>query len=238
MQHKTLLLTALLILATLLSACVTVNPQTGNVPRTLSVNGSARITLTPDIAYISTGVHTESENAQEAVASNTTQAQKVIDALKALGLDDKDIQTTNFNVYPSQQYDNEGRPTVLKFMVDNTVYVTLRDLSKVGEALAASVDAGANNIYGIQFDVEDKTAALSEARKAAVADAKRQAEELAQASGATLGAVQTISFYNPYPTPIMDAKGGGGYDMANAAVPVSPGQMTITVDVSVIYEIK
>lgn len=237
MRHKLVLLIAALILPVVLSACVSVSQPTQPITRTLNVNGTAQVVLTPDIAYISIGVHTENADAKEAVAANNSQAQRVSDAIKALGVDEKDIQTTNFSIYPQQQYDQNGQLTGTVFVVDNTVYITLRDLAKIGDILGAAVDAGANNIYGIQFDVADKTEALAQGRKLAVENAQKQAEELAQAAGVTLGPIQSINFYNAYPVPVtMDGKGGG--EMVGAAVSISPGQMTITVDVNIIYEIR
>jgi hypothetical protein len=209
------------------------------VTRTVTVSGSGKVYLTPDIAYITIGVHTEGDNAAEAVASNNAQAQKVIDALKAEGIADKDIQTTNFSIYPQQEYDTEGKPTgKVKYIVDNSVFVTVRDIDKVGDVLDAAVTAGANSISGIQFDVADKTAALSEARKAAVEDANVKAEELASAAGVTLGEVQTISEYTSGgPQPMYDMRAAA--PMAEAAsVPVQAGQMLLTVEVTLVYEIR
>jgi uncharacterized protein YggE len=118
--------------------------------------------------------------------------------------------------------------------------VTIHDLTKIGGILTAATQAGANNIYGIQFDVADKNTALAGARKAAVENAKQQADELAQAAGVTLGAVQSINYYNNYPSPVMmDGKGGGSPMTYQAAsVPVNPGQLTFTVDVNIVYEIQ
>lgn len=207
--------------------------------RTLYVTGTGRATLSPDIAYVNIGVHTENADVAEALATNKAQAQKVADAIRALGVADKDIQTTNFNIYPIQQYGPNGEVQSTKYAVDNTVYVTVRDLSKLGALLDAAVKAGANNINGVQFDVEDKTAALSDARKAAVKDAQGQAQELAAAAGVTLGAVQSINTSNnSTPIPIYAKGMGGGVAAASADVPVSPGQLIITVDVNITYEIQ
>ena len=246
MKNKTFIYYALFILAILLSAC---GPQTVEAAktsqeiaqppvRTLNVNGSAKVQLSPDIAYISIGVHTENENANKAMNSNNTQATKVIEAIKALGVDPKDIQTTNFSIYPSQQYGPSGEMLGLKYIVDNTVYVTLRDIAKIGDLLGAATEAGANTISGISFDVADKSAALSEARKNAVEDARKTAEELAQAAGVTLGPIQSINYSNYMPTPVyMDAKGGNAA-MAAAPVPIQSGTLTISVDVNIVFEIK
>jgi hypothetical protein len=209
--------------------------------RSLVVSGTGRATLTPDIAYVNIGVHTESADVAEALASNTAQAQKVADAIRALGVDAKDIQTTNFNIYPIQTYGPNNQVTGTKYAVDNTVYVTVRDLSKLGNLLDTVVKNGANNINGVQFDVADKSAALSDARKAAVKDAQTQAQELAAAAGVTLGAVQSINTSNnSMPIPMYSGFGMGGGDARAAAaqVPVSSGQLIITVDVNLVYEIK
>ena len=245
MRNKTLLLTVLTLMVLLVSACaptqaVNQTPQNQQTPRTLNVSGSARVTAVPDIAYVSVGVHSENEQAAQAVADNNVQAQAIVDALKGMGIEEKDIQTLGFNIYPQDQYNPEGQKTGTRFIVDNTVYVTVRDISKVGDILGAAIGAGANSVYGIQFDLADKTALISEARKLAVANAQAQAQELAEAAGVTLGEVQSLSYYNNIPTPIYDNKGVGGgaaVEMA-AGVPVSPGQLTITADVSISYLIR
>lgn len=249
MRTKTYFIVSILVLAALLTGCAgaafaqsetpAAQGDEAKVTRTVTVTGSGKVYLTPDIAYITIGVHTEGENAAEAVASNNAQAQEVIDALLAQGIAERDIQTTNFSIYPQQEYDTEGKPTgKIKYIVDNSVFVTVRDITNVGDVLDAAVQAGANTISGIQFDVEDKTAALSEARKAAVADAGVKAEELASAAGVTLGDVQTISEYTSGgPQPMYDMRAAA--PMAEAAsVPIQTGQMLLTVEVNIVYEIR
>ena len=252
MRNKFFFLTSILIIASLLSGCAGTAYAQGSTPatgandepkqvyRTLTVSGSGKAYLTPDIAYINIGVHTEGANAADTVADNNTQTSKIIAALKGFGIADKDLQTVNFSIYPQPQYDLEGKPTgEIKYMVDNTVYVTMRDLGKVGDLLDTAVKAGANNIYGIQFDVADKSKALSEARKAAVANARAVAEELAAAAGVSLGAVQTINVYGgSAPIPVYQAKMAEVSMAADSSVPVQPGEMVITVEVNVVYEIQ
>ncbi len=208
--------------------------------RTMNVNGTGKAYLTPDIAYINIGVQTENKDASEAVASNNTQVTKVTAALKAAGVAEKDIQTTNFSIYPQPKYDDKGQPTgEITYVVQNTVSVTVRDLTKIGDLLDAAVKAGANNIYGIQFDVLDKSAALTLAREEAVKNAQVAANDLAKASGVTLGAIQTISSYGGgSPVYLSEGKGGGMAVAEAASVPVSAGQMVLTVDVNIVYEIR
>ena len=243
MKIKTLFVSVILLAAIALSACGPATIVANPVPpqRTMNVNGTGMVMLTPDIAYINIGVHTELPTAADAVSSNTTQTQQVVDAIKSMGVDAKDIRTTNFSIYANTQTDPQtGARTGTTYVVDNTVYVTVRKLDTLGDLLDASVKAGANSINSIQFDVQDKTAAIKQARDAAVKDARTQADELASASGVTLGDLQTVSFYDSVPTPMADSfgKGGGAVMNAAAAVPVSAGQLTITVTVNMVYEIK
>lgn len=239
MRTKFVVISILLISAALLSAC-SGTVQFGQAqPRTINVTGNAQVILAPDIAYISIGVHTEAQTAKDAVASSNTQTQAVIDAIKAQGVDAKDIQTTNFSVYQQIKTGPNGENQGNYFVTDNTVYVTMRDLTKIGSILDASIAAGANNIYGITFDVQNKDAATQTGRDQAMADALAQAEQLAKAAGASLGPVQSITYYSNTPTPIYyDTKaapagvGGGG------SVPISSGQLTLTVTVNVTYGLK
>jgi uncharacterized protein len=210
--------------------------------RTVSVTGNGQVFLVPDVAYVYIGVHSQSEKVTEALSQNNEQRQAVSDALKKIGVEAKDIQTTSFNIYPQQQYEpNSGKVTGTTYMIDNTVYVTVRDLAKLGDLLDAVVRSGANSINGINFDVVDKESAMSEARGKAIANARKQAEELAKASGVTLGDVQAITTSSNGSTFMPKENygmGGGGGMAASAPVPVSAGQLVLTVDVSLTYVIK
>ena len=242
MRKKTILLSVLMLLGLVLSACSGVAAAQSSTPagspqRTISVTGNGQIYLQPDIANITIGVHTEGEDVSKAVSQNNSQIQKVIDQIKSMGVADKDIQTSNFNIYQMQQYDKAtGSSTGSTYAVDNTVLVTLRDLSKIGDLLNAVVTSGANSIQGIQFDVADKSKAQSEARQAAVDDARNQAEQLAKAAGLQLGDIQSISASANYPIPYYAGKGGAAE--APAAVPISPGQVGVSVDVTIVYQIQ
>jgi hypothetical protein len=243
MRNKLYFVVALVLVAAIMSAFTGIPDFQGKnlqvsgteTPRTLNVTATGKAYLTPDVAYINIGVHTENADAAEAVASNNSQSQKVADALERFDIDPLDIQTTNFSIYPQQQYDPNGKLTGLIYFVDNTVFVTVRDLSKLGDVIGAAVDAGANSINSIQFDAADRTKALSEARKAAVTEALAQARELATAAGVTLGDIQNINSYGVgMPMPVYEAKGIGG----GGAVPVSPGQLVLTVDVNIVFLIE
>lgn len=251
MSKNLVLIGSLIVLALVVAACGTVPAQPGVTSvlaadngeqsiRTMTVSGTGVVTMTPDIAYITIGVHTEGGDASEAVSENNTQTEAVIDALQASGVDEVDIQTTNFSIFPQQQFDDRGSPTgEITYIVNNSVYVTVRDLDSIGDVLNAAVSAGANQVSGIQFDVADKTDAIAEAQEMAVANANAQAENLAQAAGLELGEIRTInSFGGAVPFVKYDGIGGGAAVAEAAAVPVSTGQMVISIEVSVVYEVR
>ncbi len=240
MKVKYFLLIAVALLS-VFSLSAFVNPGGAGAddsPRTISVTGNGKAYLKPDMATINIGVHSENENVAQALSDNTSASQAVADALAGFGVDPKDIQTTNFSVYPNQQYGPMGEMLGIKYMVDNTVLITVRELDKLGEILSAVVSKGANSIYGITFDVADRSAALTEARNAAVTDARKQADALAAAAGVKVGQVMNLSVSSySQPVPMYNGYGmGGGMDMA--APPIAGGQLVVSVDAYVTYEMK
>jgi hypothetical protein len=226
----------------LLSACSESQSEptpTGTPPpRSITVSGSGKVFMTPDIATISIGIHTEDESATRAVDNNNAQVLEVTQVLITMGLEEEDIQTSSFNISAQLRGGDRGVQEETYYIVDNTVFVTVRDLEQLGEIMGAVVEAGANSIFGIQFDVDDKTEALSRARRAAVKDAQSKAEELAQAAGVTLGEVQVINEFGGDPVPVFEGEGNGAIDASSEQEPVSIGQLSLTVDVSVVYDIQ
>lgn len=237
MRNKFILMAAFAILALALAAC----SASGTSPmatRTISVNGTGSVYLTPDIAYINIGVHTDNPDVGQAVDQNNQRSQAVIQAIKSLGVADKDIQTANFNVSESMQTDpNTGAQTGVQYLVDNTVNVTMRDLSKLSDLLDAAIQAGANNINGVNFDLADRSQAVQQARLLAVKNAHDLAVELVKGAGLTLGEVQNLSYYDYAPGPFF-GKGGAESASSSSSSPINPGQMQLTVNVSISYAIK
>jgi uncharacterized protein len=229
-----------IVLVFTLAGCITVQANPYPQIRTINVGGEGTVYVTPDIAYVNIGVTTKGDTVTEALDQNTAAAQGIRDSLKKLGVEDKDIQTSGFNINPSQDYAPDGTIAKSYFTANNTVYVTVRDLTKMGAILDSVVRSGANTINSISFDVTNKDAALSEARAKAMADAETQAKEAATAAGATLGPVQNISLYtNTAAAPVYyDGKGGGAANMASMPVPIATGQMTVSVSTNVTYELK
>jgi uncharacterized protein YggE len=240
-NRKWAIVVGMSLVALLLGACTsnqsTPTPTGTPPPRSITVSGSGKVYLTPDMATISIGVHNEDESAAKAVDGNNLQAEEVTEVLLEMGVEESDIQVSNFNIYLEQRYNENGNQADTIYIVDNSIFVTVRDLDILGEIMGTVVAAGANSIFGIQFDVEDKTHALSEARKAAIEDAQIKAEELALAAGVTLGEVQSIDEYGGVPVPVFEGKVGGGLGAISDQVPVSLGQLSLTVEVSVVYQI-
>jgi uncharacterized protein YggE len=235
-------LTLILIVAT---ACAPITAAaqspavTPGVTRSITAQGEGKVYVTPDIAYIYIGVHTQSDSVASALSDNNAQAQAVSSTLKELKVDPKDIQTSAFNVNPQQQFDKDGQPTKTVYVVDNTINVTVRDLSQLGSILDAVVKSGANTINGISFDVQDKATAIAKARNLAIQDGRSQATDMASAAGVTLGDLQSLNVYSSSgPVPVYEGKGGANAVSVAPNVPTASGQMVITMEASMVYAIK
>ncbi len=241
MQKNFFAAAVLLILAASLAGCGAAEPSGGvEADRTLDVRGTGTVELSPDIARVNIGVRSQSPDVGQALEENTTNAEAIIQRLTELGVDQKDIQTRNFNVYPQQNREPGPDGEVEEsqaFVVENTVSVTVRDLDSLGEILTAVIQEGANTIHGVAFDVEDRQAAVEEARGRAIEDAKAQAEAIAEAAGVSLGAIHSISINEGGGAPIERAM-----EMPEAAaggdVPIAGGQLTIRVTANLTYEIE
>ena len=239
MFKKFSLLFVSIIVLGLLAACSPAGaPASPESVRSMSVNGIGRVTIVPDMATVNIGVRSEAESVTDALEANTAQANGISRALKELGIEEKDIQTSNFNVYPNDRWNPmtgevEGR----YFVVENTVNVIVRDLPSLGEVLNTVVEAGANSIFGISFNVEDRSAAVAEARDLAIADARSKAEAIAASAGVQLGELISISVYESG-MPIGFFDGKGGMAAAEMEVPIAAGTLSIVMEANLNYAIK
>ena len=199
----------------------------------LSVTGEGMARIAPDMATVQLGVTTQGDSAKAAMDQNSDQQAAVVKALTDAGIDEAQIQTSGLNLNPLMKYDEDRAPTVTGYQASNMVSVRVTDLARLGEVLDAIVSAGANEINGIEFSREDGADALDDARKQAVADARRKAEVLAEAAGLTLGPVLSIrdsqsSGGRPRPMMRMEAA------MADS-VPVQAGEMEMSSRVDIDY---
>jgi uncharacterized protein YggE len=206
--------------------------------RTLTVTGSGSTRISPDIVSVTLGIQTRHDDVGQAVAQNNTTASRIMDAARTIGVADADMRTIYFSVSSQPKYDEFGSPTgQVSYFVDNSLQVTLRDITKLSDLLQAGIDAGANSVYGVTFSVADTNAAEDEARQKAIADAQARATELAGVSGVTLGTIQSVSTtaYSPYPA----ATYAYGYGMGGGGgPPTEPGSLEITAQVTLIYSVK
>lgn len=230
---KSTIFPVLALLTGLAAPALAADPGTTDV-RTLAMTGHGEIRATPDVAQVTIGVTATAATAAQAVAANSARMKTVFAALAKLGVPEKNIQTANFFVSP--QYtngDNNTSRRLTGYQVNNDVTVRLEDTGKLGNALDALVAAGANQINGISFSIQNDTPLLEKARVQAVADARARAEIYAKAAGVSLGPILSIS------------EGGGEapprpmYRMAAMAAEtrIAPGEQSVTADVSVVWEI-
>jgi len=200
----------------------------------ITVMGEATIDTRPDLAMISLGVTTSGASATKAMAANTAALNIVLAQLKAAGIEDRDLQTSNLSLSPNWVgYDSGSTPSISGYTANNMLTVRVRALDNLGVVLDAAITDGANTLNGLTFDLANSRPVMDEARKAAVADARARATLLVTAAGGTLGRIVTISesggYTNPAPMFRSDAE-------AAAPVPVAAGQIGVTAAVSVTFE--
>jgi uncharacterized protein YggE len=203
----------------------------------VTVSGHGETNVAPDIAQVIIGVDVTKDTLHGAQQEATTRANQIIDTVKAAGVAAQDIQTINYNVSVlTNTGENADRTEVKGFEIVNQVQVTVRDIAKLGELLDAVVQAGANTIDGVTFTVDDPTEAARQARIDAVTDAHAKAAELAAAAGMTLGPV--VSIAEGTAPPVITPMAADAMVEKAAPVPVEIGSNTVSVDVTVTYQLR
>lgn len=208
-------------------------------PNTIVVPGSGRITIQPDVATVRLGamlVRNSAAEAREAAAAAMT---AILDAIAAAGVARRDIQTSLLSLSPVTDYSPETGPRVTGYQVHNSVTVTVRDLSAAGKVVDAGLAAGATNLDGLEFSLDDRTEAEDAARRVAVDDARRRAQVLASAAGVALGRVIAIREEDRPGMPIPRGHGMRAMDlkMESADTPVESGTDELVVSVIVTFAI-
>ena len=160
---------------------------------TITVTGSASVTLKADYARISVGVSSKAATVEQAANENNAAIYAVIDALKEAGVAEEDIATSNYSVYAEYDYASFGGQKLTGYNVTNQLTVIIRDMDHIGATLDKATAAGANNIYNIEFLSTKADEAQDEATVYAVQDAMRRAKLLASAAGLNLGGIKSIS---------------------------------------------
>ena len=209
--------------------------------RAIHVTGSGSVTGEPDIATLDLGVSAEKETVAEAREEAASAMTALIASLKANNVAEKDIKTENFSIHPQYDYTDSGR--ILRgYRVNNTVRAKIRELATLSDVIDAAAAAGGNSIVinSIQFMIDDTTPLQTQARSLAVKDAEAKAQTLAESSGVTLGEPITITestYFEGPPIPFATAEAAFD-DAARTATPIVAGELTVTVNVTVVYEIE
>ncbi|MCK0128730.1 SIMPL domain-containing protein [Erythrobacter sp. F6033] len=200
---------------------------------------SEQVKTAPDTVTIGAGVTSEARTAVEALRQNSVEMRQVIERIKSLGVDEKDIQTTGINLNARYDYNRNTQQQVFRgYQVSNRVNVKLRDIDETGRVLDALVSAGATDLNGPTFLIDDDTAAKDEARKRAIATAQQRAEAYAEMLGYDGVEVLSISeaISRSGPMPQMMARSGIAEESADASAPVQPGQVSTGVNITITYE--
>ena len=234
--------TTLLASALLLAACNPGAPtyiSTGSASQpSLDVSATGYANAAPDRATVSAGVVQQGKTAREAMMGNATLMTAVFDELKSAGIPKSDISTSQLSLQPQYDYRDRNKPTIKGYEARNTVTVKSDDIEQVGPMLDALVRAGVNNINNVQFSVKDPKSALDKARTDAIREAKEKAEAMAEAAGVKLGPLLSINENNLgsiSPRPVMMRS--ASMEMSGATTPVSAGDQTLSVSVSLTYGI-
>jgi uncharacterized protein YggE len=207
----------------------------------VTVVGEGTVSIEPDIATASIGVEVVRPSVREASVAAQTIMEEVQAALLSQSIDGVDIQTRHFSIF-AERFGPGGllNEDEVRYRVSNTVFITIRELESIGDVLDAAIEAGANNIYGVDFSLANPATVESEAREQAVVDAHSKAEELAELIGVGVGEVMGISE--------IIGQGGGFFggnfsrmamsEMGGGAGPISPGELNLTMQLQITYELR
>ena len=224
--------------------------------RSFVVTAEGKAVAVPDVATFSFSVITEGgKNLGNLQKENTEKINKIIDFVKAQGVDSKDIKTINYSVEPRYEYfscppvlqtfpEREVKPcpppAISGYVINQTVSVKVRDFNKIGDLLAGAVEKGANQVSQLVFTVDDRTAVENQAREEAIQKARTKAQGLARAGGFRLGKLLSID-EGFYPIPYYDQFGRGGAQLAEKAAPappIEPGSQEVIINMTLRYEIQ
>ncbi|KPK94106.1 MAG: hypothetical protein AMJ88_05210 [Anaerolineae bacterium SM23_ 63] len=244
-NRKSLSVALLIALALTIAGCSAspgnaVSEASSNSTATITVTGFGRARANPDRASVSVGVIVADEDITRAVEESNEIIARITDAVKGLGVPESDIQTTNFSIWTEEQWDRETglRKEENLYRVDSTIQINVNDNEKIGRILEASIASGANNVYGLNFGIQDPSSLAADARIRALDDARQRAEQIAQELGMTLGEVQrAVEISGGWVQPFFES---GGYDLEGrgAIPPISEGSMTVNISMEVTFNIN
>lgn len=240
-MRKHFTLTSLVISAMLATTALASGEE--NKTGTISVTGVGIINAAPDMATINLTVLREAETAKSALSDNNSAMNDILDAMKEFGIEDKDLQTSNFSIHPRYIYPNNNNqiksPRIVAYRVSNSLAIRIRDLARVGEILDKSVTLGVNEGGNISFGNSDPKPLQIQARAEAMKSAIEKANVLTQAAGIEIGSIRQISeqSFTPSPQPMLRGQVAKMAMAESDAVPIASGENTYRITVNVTFEL-
>ncbi|MEK7506819.1 MAG: SIMPL domain-containing protein [Patescibacteria group bacterium] len=203
---------------------------------TVSFSGEGKVVTKPDVAVVNLAIVSEAATSKAAQDDNSAKSKKVTDFLKKQNIDEKDVKTSGYNIYPQYKYPQFDKPRIQGYQVNQTLAVKIRDLAKVSNILDGVVTAGVNQVNNLSFQVDQPEELKAKARELAINDARDKANKLKSQLGIRLGRIVNFSEgLDGFPPPVFYEKGlaigGGGPE-------VPAGENEITVNVTITYQIK
>ncbi|MBT8193093.1 MAG: SIMPL domain-containing protein [Acidimicrobiia bacterium] len=201
----------------------------------ITVSGEGRVAGTPDTLTLTIGINLERDTVSQATEDAARLATDLLDALEAEGIEEADIQTANYSIYPNYDYRDETR-RLLGYRVTNEVRVKIRALDRAGEIIDRAGSQGGNEVVvqGLGFSLEDNDLLVVSAREAAWQDARGKAEQLARLAGVTLGAPTSISESFSAPVPIQRLAYAEDAAMG-VSTPIQAGELDVSVTIQVTF---
>ncbi len=212
--------------------------QTGT-ESVLTVSGNGEVRVEPDLATVRLGIVGQPETACVAQDAANLVGAAILDALAGVGVDDDDIQTAGLNLTPLyRRMRADGDPEIIGYRASNTVSVRVTDVRLVGGIIDAGLEAGANQLQGVSFGLQDDLAAREEALRMAIAEARRKAEAMADALGVNLAGVLRVNEGGVFvQRPVMEMGARAMAAQGMAPTPVAPGSVSVSASVSIEYRI-
>ncbi len=216
----------------------------------INISGRGEIYVKPDLGVMSFSVITEAGTVDEVIVENSLKLNKVIEAIKETGVEEKDLKTTNYHLYPRYEYvtteigiftNSSSKRVLVGYKLTQTVQVKIRDLEKIGDVIESATSVGANSVGDLRLTVDNQEEAQKQAREKAIADAKQKAKTMAEQVGIKLGRIISFSEQSSSPFIQMNSAYGDGIGGVGGAVEspnIQPGENKISSSVNIVYEIK
>lgn len=230
-----------LIAVMVISAYNMVKVVSGNIPREITFDGEGKVYAKPDLAIVQLGVSSEATKSEDVVKENNDKMNTITAAIKALGIEDKDIETTNYNLSPKYNYNDSRGSFIDGYTLNQDVKVKIRNFDIISDVIQKTTSLGANTINQLQFTIDNPEKLKAQATDIAISKAKEKATNIASSSGLRLG--KLINVYEgggiPTPSPVYSmAEKATGMGGGASAPDIQTGQQEIIVTMSLTYQIK